>query len=508
MVFNKIKTKILYCYFIFLLFQSFSCFLIFPFKTVTQNNNNYKINPDSIEYNYSHFFIDNFNQLIYTEIKIGEPPQKVNTFISYNDCNFKIGKARKCIYTSEYLSYYNRNNSKDFNYTDYYATHLQEFEGNKGHSAEETIYAYTDLNLKNYSKFTNIGFYLGSDTTDPLCGIIGLRMVNYALFCQKSNNIITSFKSRNIINNYQWALNYTSKDEGLFVLGSNISELIPNYKDENLYSGYTIMGGSMHPWMLIIYKIECGEYNTTINFDEARVEINNDNSLIIGGFTYNNYIENNFFNEYIHLNICSKNLVTNKEDNYKYYIFECDKTKFGKNDTIKFPKLSFIIRHFEPKFVFEGEDLFTETKYKYFFNIIFSNSYRESWLFGKTFLRKYLTIIDSDRKIIQIYNTNYNKEKDEKKEDEKKEDEKKENEKETEKNEQNGKNNGNNDIKEGNSPSGLFIFLMVLLILVLIIIFSVLFYFIGKNINKIRKKKANELNDEYEYKINEDGNDN
>jgi hypothetical protein len=82
------------------------------------------------------------------------------------------------------------------------------------------------------------------------------------------------------------------------------------------------------------------------------------------------------------------------------------------------------------KLEFDYKDLFTETKYKYFFNIIFSNSYRESWLFGKTFLRKYLTIIDSDRKIIQIYNSNYNKEKDEKDEKKEEKDEKKEESKE------------------------------------------------------------------------------
>jgi len=40
---------------------------------------------------------------------------------------------------------------------------------------------------------------------------------------------------------------------------------------------------------------------------------------------------------------------------------------------------------------------------------------------------------------------------------------------------------------------------MILIVLILICFFSALFYFIGKNINKLRKKKANELNDEYDY---------
>ena len=472
------KLKNLYCFYIFYLFNSFSCILIFPFKTVSQNNNN--INSDSKEYNYSHFFNDYYNQLIYAKINIGNPPQEVKTLITYNDCNFKIGKARKCIYNSEYLSHYNRNYSNDFNYTDYYPYHISEFEGNRGHSAEETIYVYTDLNLKNYSNFTNIGFYLGSDTNDSLCGIIGLRILNYATYCLKSNNIIKSFKLRNIINNYQWILNYTSKDEGLFILGANLTELIPQFSDENLYWTYSIMGGSMFPWMIMISKIECGENNMTITTNEVRAEINNDYSLSIGNSAYNSYIDNNFFSEYIKLNICYKNIVSN-EDNFKYVIYECDKKGFGKDNITKFPNISFIMRNFEKKFVFEGRDLFTETKYKFFFNIIFSNSWRESWVLGKVFLKKYITLFNLDSKMIQIYNK-INKEE----------------------NESNGKDEeGKKEKKEGNDNSSEnYILYIILLNLFIVCIFSILFYFIGKHFNK-RKKKANELVDEYDYTTSE-----
>ena len=124
---------------------------------------------------------------------------------------------------------------------------------------------------------------------------------------------------------------------------------------------------------------------------------------------------------------------------------------------------------------FEGKDLFIETKYKFFFNIIFPYSWSESWIFGKPFLRKFPTMIDLTEKIIEIYN---NKE------------------------ETPNKNNGNEPMKNKNEKNVLstkFIVLMNLIILGLICIFSVLFYFIGKNLNKLRKRKANELNDEYDY---------
>ena len=37
------------------------------------------------------------------------------------------------------------------------------------------------------------------------------------------------------------------------------------------------------------------------------------------------------------------------------------------------------------------------------------------------------------------------------------------------------------------------------MVFVAFIIFGILCYLLGKNLNKIRKKKANELNDDYDY---------
>ena len=61
------------------------------------------------------------------------------------------------------MSYYNRNLSNDFKYTYYSEFRMYEF-NNEGNSAEDTIFAYDDLQLKNIKNFQNIRFYLGSDT--------------------------------------------------------------------------------------------------------------------------------------------------------------------------------------------------------------------------------------------------------------------------------------------------------------------------------------------------------
>ena len=160
-----------------LIIIEFCCtMIIFPFKT-TENTKG-EIKQNNIKYNTSHFVNDYWSQPAYTTIKIGSVPQEVKVILSYNDCGFKIGKSTNCLNSEKYLSHYNRNLSSDFIYTDDYIKPIDEFEFN-GQSAKDSIYAYTDLEMKNLQKFNDIGFYLGTDTNDLLCGIIGFKNFKY-----------------------------------------------------------------------------------------------------------------------------------------------------------------------------------------------------------------------------------------------------------------------------------------------------------------------------------------
>ena len=77
-------------------------------------------------------------------MKIGNSPQEIKVILTYQDCGFKIGKAKKCVNNIDYLSHYNRNDSSDFQYTNHYNYQFD----NEGRSAKDTIYSYTDVNLK------------------------------------------------------------------------------------------------------------------------------------------------------------------------------------------------------------------------------------------------------------------------------------------------------------------------------------------------------------------------
>ena len=378
------------------------CMIVFPFRTIKEKSNG-EINENSEEYNSNHFLNDYFTRFNYIPMKIGFPTQDVNFLLSLEDCGFKIGNFTNCEkYMANYSCNYNEQHSSTFIIKDSY---------NEGNSVEEVIYAYEDLQLKDIKKFSNIGFYLGNrDKNNNLCGIIGLKL-GFFDECIKYNNILQSFKSKKITNNYKWMMKYNTLDEGLFIIGANISEIIPNYKAENMFSFNTIISGINLIWGLPLREIICGG-DVIINTNEYRIKLDIDFSLIKGDKTYSEYIEKYFFDKYYFKGICYK-YIWNYDEFNNYIIIECKKGKFGSDDIDKFPNLSFNIEY-GTILNFEGKDLFTETKYKYFFNVVFisdsSMNYileSNSWIFGKLFFKKFPVIMDSDTKTISIYN-NYN----------------------------------------------------------------------------------------------------
>ena len=452
--------------FLIFLFNISSSVIVYPFKTAYVNKNG-DIDKNSKEYNATHFMNDYYNRLLYIKLEIGNPPQEVKTILTYDDCAFKIGKAKKCINETEYLSHYNRNISSDFNYTDLYEYHIYEFEEDSC-SAKDTISAYTDFNLKNYVKFKDIGFYLGSDTTDELCGVIGFKMDKYSSgTCSKINNFIRSFKSNNIINNYKWILKYNSFDDGLFIIGSNMNEIMPNHDEKKSVKIPSRFIGGTYPWCFDLDEIMVGNNRKILSGTEMWVEIENDFSLLMGNNLYQKYIEE-VFKEYFDKNIFKKIEYNPNYYHYRYYVIECDKEGFGVEQIKSFPNISFVIKSKETEISFENHELFTETKYKYFFNVVFSIYGGGSWVFGKLFLKKYPVMFDLDQETFEIYNDNY------------------------------GNNESNNENLNQTFSTTILISIIIGLV-VLLCITAFLFYYLGKNLNPFRKKKANELNDEYDY---------
>ena len=455
-----------------ILFNIAFSMIVFPFKPAYENKNG-NINKESEEYNSTHFLNDYFNRVLYIIIKIGNPSQEVKVLLSSKVCGFKIGKTTHCINSKEYLSYYNRNKSDDFNYTKKYSGTFTEFGNERGYTAEDSIYAYTDLNLKNEEIFNKIGFYLGSDTNEELCGIIGFKMDNYAYYCNKINDLIRDFKSINVTNNYKWILKYNSIEEGYYIIGAEMKDLVHKYNDKQFFKISSLINLGECPWSFSIRNIKCEkDEKIEIISKNKKCEIENDFSLIMGTDAYYKYINKTYFYDYLKKGICLKN-IWSRSQIYDYYIIECDKKNFGKNDIINFPSLIFVVNEDEKELTLNYSDLFSETEHKYFFNIIFNTKQNETWILGKIFLKKFMVMFDLDNQIIEIYN-NYEEDQ-----------------------------SSNNESLNKNSIGEISLYICI--IIALIIITAVLAYLLGKNLNKLRKKRANELlEDNYEYKANEE----
>ena len=449
--------------------------IIFPFKTVSIKGN---ITSDDINYNISHFANDHYSLPAYITIQIGSPPQNIKFLLTNDDCGFKVGKARKCIYDPDYTSYYNRNISSNFLFTNNYTKKNSEF-GN-GHSCSDNMEFITDmsdLNKKNI--FENIGFYLGTDTNEELCGIIGLELNHYKLYCDSMNNIFESLKHGELIKKQDWIIKYTSKYEGLFIISPDLNQIIKNYDQNKLFVTNTEKKYSGHSWKIEIDKVTSEGYNETLNKKKVKAEINNDMDLIEGDWDYYYHITLTYFKDYIKNGTCILEEI-NIGILY-YFAIECDKKKFNIEDMKKFPVLSLTLLCFNSEFKFDYKDLFTETKHKIFFNIIFNKYIPERWIFGKPVLRKYPMLINYESQTIGYYNENWEIEEDKNK-------------------------------IVNNEGGKSYLYLLILLVIVLFVIIGVIFYFVGKYKNKIKKRRANELlDDNYDYipnKTNPNENDN
>ena len=456
---------------ILILLNLSSSYIIFPFSVLKENKNEYSnINPDMFLYNYQNFFSDNYDDLIYINMSLGYPPFELKATLTYEESDFKIRNISECI---NYNIYSNQ---------------------------KININAFTNMNLINKLNCQNINFSLynsytrNDDNNDHICGSIGFSLIKY--YKEKKNNLLNNLYLKKYINNSNWILKYTSKEKGFLILGTDdLKEIIPNYNGNNLFTTRAIIEGVSFYWTFSVQKIISISTNKTDNKNETFIinsnivnaQINNDFNLIQGNYKYYGFIENNFFKKYLDKKICMKT-IWYKSKYSEYFVYECMKKYFNENDLEKFPLLILVSFDANVKLEFDYKDLFTETKHKFFFNIIFSVYNTDNWVLGKIFLQKYLILINSQENLIKIYLDN---------------------------NKEIIDDNNNNNITVNNTNNiGIKIDedkkakinWKIVLFILLFIPFGLLCFYFGRKIRRDRRKKANELIDEYDYDANKDSN--
>ena len=387
---------------------------------------------------------------------MGEPIQKINSLLSSDVYYFEFSYHK-----NGYNYYYNVSDSTSFiNITDKNKSYPTEVTG------KETFYFYTDVNYKNKIKIQNLtislleGFHKTSFTYN--FGIIGLR-ISYPT--GPINNFIIEIgnlkQKLNFINGYEWQIKNINKDNyelWQLIIGEYPHEYdSKNFKEESLK--YTLSTNNIE-WKMTFHEIKSG--NISLG-NEKEVAFKFSNIHMIAPDEYRLIILENFFNEYINQSICF-------EEKLNLRFIYCNKNLFTINDIKKFPKLNFYEINLNYTFELNLNDLFIEKGEYYWFLVGFGVV---NWSFGLSFLKKYPLIFNHENKAIYYYIDNIVKNE-----------------------------NKSND-------KGIYLTANVSLIIGIVIaaVFLIIGFFAGKNLfNERRKKKANELDDDYDYKQQNENN--
>ena len=320
---------------------------------------------------------------------------------------------------------------------------------------------------------------------------IGINTKSQYMKNETKYSLFENFVNKNYINNHHWFLYFFDKtktkdelnsdeniddnenDDGIIVFGNDPVEFFEDkYDKENIKScqGINKNYDYKNTWSLIFQEVK----QKTLKPDNKDVIIGNDvqgvinfnYKTIVGNDRYLEIISKTFFLTYITENICEKKIANNK-----FYYFVCKSFSLSMNKIKEnFPSL--YLKQNDLNFTFEltPEDLFVQIGDQIFFLVVFNkNNPTSSFLLGNIFLQKYFFSYDYQSKKVLFYREN--KKKDE-------------------------KNDATNNVSHWYNSTGIIVIIMA----VLIIVFCIIGFFFGKKIYYKRKLKANELDDQFDYK--------
>ena len=443
------------------------CYVLIQLKQFSNSSLNNDYSPELLIKNL-------FNQY-YSFLNVGNPPQKTEIQISSEEHGL-IMKENICLTSN----YYNKSKSLSFNEI-YYTDKNQTIIVNE--TVNFPIFNST-TNKLTYQTIPDYNYiYYKSDIDENACIILGFRL-KCKVGMSICNNIPSYLKRSELTSAHNYLFLFHNdkekKENGGYdaslIIGENPHDFNKKrYHEKNYIQSKALYWLGDLTWTLR-YKNYYYYNGKQINFNFTRRE-----ELIHGIFLYNldiiigikDYllsIKSNYFDKY--QKECKINIVDSQ-----YTVITCDKNF----NTEKFPTLYFYHMDYNYTFELTHKDLFQIKGDKKYFLIIFDSDSNYPWKFGKIFLQKYLFNFDTDSKTIGFYtdlnnDSNYNESEE-------------------------IDNNSNSNSDDNNNKS--LNFYLWILWGVLLIITGIGCFFLGKILyDKNRKKRANELDDDYEHKQN------
>ena len=358
--------------------------IIFPFTT-KQN----LFDPND-EYKYI------FKNEIFTTIEIGNPPQKVELFLTTRTPFFIIKK-------NENISeYYKNESSSTYKYFDrssiyYFNDDILQ----RGIQSSEKFFLRNSFDDQSLIPITDFDFIYATDyekDSKKHMGVLGLQVLSTSFVYTKEINIMIVLKKKGLTTNYMWNLNYTTENSGYLVIGE-----YPHNYDNKKYNKENLRQENVHregaqkiEWNLYFNQIQFGDFNLT---SYLMGKFTPQYGVILGPNNFDKLITKEFFQQYLDNNKCERKTYDN-DDGFDYYV--CDENL----DISKFKNIEFTEKDISSKkFILTKDDLFLKQNGKLYFLVAFGQSWKYSyhWSLGKPFMKKYNFIFDEDGNQILYY---------------------------------------------------------------------------------------------------------
>ena len=338
---------------------------------------------------------------------------------------------------------YNENNSK---------TYIK-LDNNIIKPIEDKLEGYKSLDsfsINNKIKINDFNFILTQNQIIDESGGIGLKIstaIQDISTFHNVSNFINQLKQQKLINSFYFWFNFKNESEGLFIIGKEPYEIEPKkFQKNNSNIINTGINYGRNRWIIKLLNATFNDKQCFIG-PVSQVEILTEIGLIYGVNSFRNIVFNDFFFQ----NGCFE-----KKSKFFSYFYCNEKIVDIKN----FSDIIFTLED-KSKIIFSYKDLFYNYKGYNYFLIVFAKE--NNWLFGQIFLKKYYLVFNSDQKVINFY------------------------------------------YKTETNNFNFLIILCIVFSLIIIGLIGYLIYF-KKVFNLKKKKRANELEDDYEYISNKNSN--